>query len=175
MPYNTKEKRIEWQRKYSKQRYKIAMRKGICTRCFKNKLAVGRVQCQKCLDSDNKRTTKYQKRMVEMGFCGSHPKTKLINGQTICLKCVKNGKNYRKRNYDSWLQIFKEYGMNKCSKCGYDKSIYAIDMHHKNPKNKEYNFYKIKQKQVRPEYLKELKKCIALCANCHRELHANKR
>lgn len=60
---------------------------------------------------------------------------------------------------------------NKCCICGYDKCPSALEFHHKNPKEKEYSlgentnigFEKATQ---------EIKKCILVCANCHREIHA---
>ena len=59
----------------------------------------------------------------------------------------------------------------KCSVCGYNKCIQALDAHHINPEEKEltlsenHNIATIK-------ILEELKKCTLLCANCHREYHA---
>jgi hypothetical protein len=64
-----------------------------------------------------------------------------------------------------------EYLGGKCSRCGYNKCIWALEFHHTNPQNKDptirfsstrQSFYKIKR---------ELDKCIILCANCHREEH----
>ena len=65
------------------------------------------------------------------------------------------------------------YKGGKCKKCGYNKCIQVLELHHKIPKNKEftinnvltsknYNFNKIK---------KELNKCDILCSICHREIH----
>lgn len=58
----------------------------------------------------------------------------------------------------------------KCQKCGYNKCHVAFDFHHKDS-NKE-NSISVMLKWVSKEkILKEAKKCILLCANCHRELH----
>ena len=65
------------------------------------------------------------------------------------------------------------YKVNKgCSVCGYNKCAVALDFHHEGDEKKEkaisylvnssFNFNKV---------LEEIKKCIVLCANCHRELH----
>jgi 5-methylcytosine-specific restriction endonuclease McrA len=60
----------------------------------------------------------------------------------------------------------------KCTSCGYDKCISALDFHHINPKEKEFQIGKhLQYKYVR--LLREAEKCILLCANCHRELHYN--
>lgn len=58
----------------------------------------------------------------------------------------------------------------KCQRCGYDKSIHALECHHLNPLEKEFAFNKAKS--VGWETVRnELKKCTLLCANCHREEH----
>ena len=59
----------------------------------------------------------------------------------------------------------------KCEKCGYDKCAAAMDFHHKDPSKKEFT---IGTKNIGFKRLsEEIKKCILLCANCHRELHSN--
>lgn len=61
-----------------------------------------------------------------------------------------------------------------CKVCGYDQCQQALELHHKNPKEKSFDisdaiYQKIK---VTDREIKiELKKCVLLCANCHRELH----
>lgn len=56
----------------------------------------------------------------------------------------------------------------KCSCCGYDKCIAALDFHHIDPTEKnERVTFSLKWEKVE----QELKKCALLCANCHRELH----
>jgi len=58
----------------------------------------------------------------------------------------------------------------KCSKCGYDKCLAALDFHH-NTLEKEGNISHFVKYFSKEKSLKEIKKCILLCANCHRELH----
>lgn len=61
------------------------------------------------------------------------------------------------------------YKGGKCQLCGYSKCISALEFHHKDPKEKEFN---ITVKQTTWEKAKkELDKCIMICVNCHRELH----
>lgn len=59
-----------------------------------------------------------------------------------------------------------------CVKCGIDKK-YMIDLHHINPKNKIYNISNLRYNLgIDDETVdKELKKCVSLCSNCHREFH----
>lgn len=61
------------------------------------------------------------------------------------------------------------YKGGKCNLCGYNKSIWALEFHHRDPKEKEFtisggtkSFEKLK---------KELDKCDLLCSNCHSEEH----
>lgn len=59
----------------------------------------------------------------------------------------------------------------KCEKCGYNKCNAVLDFHHIDPSIKEYTIStrNLSLKKI----TEEVKKCILLCANCHRELHSN--
>ena len=58
----------------------------------------------------------------------------------------------------------------KCSACGYNKCLSALEFHH-HQSNKEGNVSTLLKNESRQKLLKEAEKCILLCANCHRELH----
>lgn len=62
----------------------------------------------------------------------------------------------------------------KCQICGYNKCPESMDLHHLDPSIKELSFGSImaKPKAWDSKIVPELKKCILLCANCHREYHA---
>lgn len=60
---------------------------------------------------------------------------------------------------------------NKCQICGYDKCIQALEFHHINPEEKTLDF-KDNPNRSWEKTRNEIKKCILLCANCHREVHA---
>jgi hypothetical protein len=66
-----------------------------------------------------------------------------------------------------------EYLGGKCSICGYDKCLNALQFHHTNPEDKDFSIsakgYTRSWKIVK----QELNKCILVCANCHCELHAS--
>ena len=58
-----------------------------------------------------------------------------------------------------------------CMKCGYDKYYGALEFHHRDPSEKEFDWAKMRL--VNKEKLKqELDKCDLLCSNCHKEVHA---
>lgn len=59
---------------------------------------------------------------------------------------------------------------NKCAICGYDKCSAALEAHHINPKDKKFTISNYAYKSYE-DLREELKKCILLCANCHREVH----
>lgn len=75
----------------------------------------------------------------------------------------------RKKWKDRRVKAIELLG-NKCNKCGYDKNYAALEFHHLDPSTKEANWNQIR-KWAWSKLVEELKKCILLCANCHRELH----
>ena len=58
----------------------------------------------------------------------------------------------------------------KCCICGYNKCSTALEFHHKNPEEKDFTL----GSNANISFVKaneEIKKCILVCANCHREIH----
>ena len=55
-----------------------------------------------------------------------------------------------------------------CTVCG-ETEPWVLDMHHLNPKEKESN---PAQSATLQTFLKEAHKCVLLCSNCHRKVHA---
>ena len=82
------------------------------------------------------------------------------------MSTYQNVKNSRQRLKARLVYIMGE----KCCICGYNKCITALEFHHINPQEKEFTlstnanigFEKAKE---------EIKKCVLVCANCHREIH----
>lgn len=59
-----------------------------------------------------------------------------------------------------------------CQKCGYHKSAAALDFHHLDPTQKDTSVARmISNNYTLDKVYEEIKKCICLCANCHREFH----
>lgn len=67
------------------------------------------------------------------------------------------------------LQAIKLLG-GKCSICGYNKCVDALEFHHKNPSAKEFKLGSGNTMSWK-EYKKEALKCILVCSNCHKEIH----
>lgn len=63
----------------------------------------------------------------------------------------------------------------KCSFCGYDKCPDALELHHKDPEEKDFQLNNRTMGRKWEVIFKEVEKCILLCANCHREVHYQKR
>lgn len=59
----------------------------------------------------------------------------------------------------------------KCEKCGYSKSLAALQFHHINPSLKKFGLSQNGNTHSWEEYWNEAQKCILLCANCHAEQH----
>ena len=60
----------------------------------------------------------------------------------------------------------------KCQICGYNKCLIALDFHHVDESTKEFG---LSQRDLTKSWEKikaELTKCVLVCANCHREIHA---
>lgn len=77
-----------------------------------------------------------------------------------------------KKRINNLKKMGVEYKGGKCIKCGYNKSVWALEYHHRNPKEKDFAIGS--KPSIGWEKLKkELDKCDLVCANCHREIHHN--
>ena len=57
-----------------------------------------------------------------------------------------------------------------CSRCGYSRCLKALEFHHLDRKTKKYNMAKMFVHRGMEEIKEELKKCILVCSNCHKEI-----
>lgn len=77
----------------------------------------------------------------------------------------------QKRRKDiRWKAIAHKGG--RCQICGYDRCVEALEFHHLNSSRKDFGISSKGYTRSWSKVLEELEKCILLCANCHRELHA---
>jgi hypothetical protein len=78
---------------------------------------------------------------------------------------------HRQKTIAEWLKEYKR-GL-RCVKCG-EKHPSCLDFHHKNPKEKDLALSMVARNGWGKErILREIKKCLILCSNCHRKLHWN--
>lgn len=67
--------------------------------------------------------------------------------------------------------IFTETG-EKCTQCGYSKYRGALEFHHLDKSQKDFSLSELVRRKASPiKLLEEIKKCVLLCANCHRKAH----
>ena len=115
------------------------------------------------------------------------------NHDRLCLSCnevkseeefYKRGKKYMSHckacyqmKYSINRKIQKQQAVDylggKCSKCGYNKCLNALDFHHLDPSIKEINPSQLMRFSSFDKIKSELDKCTLLCANCHREVHSS--
>jgi hypothetical protein len=69
-------------------------------------------------------------------------------------------------------QMVSEYKGGKCVVCGYNRSIWALDLHHVDDSTKEFGLSVRGLTRSWEKIKSEADKCILVCANCHREIHA---
>jgi 5-methylcytosine-specific restriction endonuclease McrA len=71
-----------------------------------------------------------------------------------------------------------KYKGGKCASCGYNKTLSALEFHHKDPKQKDFAISRRMNGATEATFellKKELDKCNLLCSNCHREAHERER
>lgn len=77
--------------------------------------------------------------------------------------------NWRKRTKK---KIIESMG-GCCQICGYNRCPSVLEFHHLNPAEKEFSLSGPRTSPKKLETIKEeLRKCILLCSNCHKEVHA---
>ena len=72
----------------------------------------------------------------------------------------------RQREQTEWLYSLKK----ECLICGENEPV-CLDFHHKDPNEKDFTIGKHRNKS-KENLLKEIEKCVCVCANCHRKIHA---
>lgn len=101
--------------------------------------------------------------------------TKYCNNKRIILteeeRKFKNIERVKKRRREL-KRMAVAYKGDTCQECGYHRCIDVLEFHHLDPNEKDFG---IASKGVTRSWEKvkeELDKCIMVCANCHREIHA---
>lgn len=69
------------------------------------------------------------------------------------------------------IHAVNAYG-GKCIRCGYNKCIDALEFHHIEEATKKASPSHVIMRWSWERAKQELDKCILVCANCHREIHA---
>jgi len=85
--------------------------------------------------------------------------------QSFCKECF--NKYCIQRWIDRKKEAVKLFG-GSCFRCGYSKYYGALEFHHINKNEKSFSWNKSRLLS-KEKMINELKKCVLLCANCHRE------
>jgi len=113
--------------------------------------------CPKCnkIKNFSEFYTRCGKRKTKLsGYCKEcMKKESLIRQQTLKQKCV-------------------DYKGGKCELCNYDKCSAALEFHHRDPAQKDFEL-RMSRQAFTTIIKNELDKCQLVCANCHREIHQN--
>lgn len=131
-----------------------------------------------------------QRKGYAKGLCHTHYKRSQLamdmslpiknrKGDNSCKSCQKklNGKggwnlcqqHYKKERFDIIKNILIDHLGGKCSKCFGTFNNCVYDFHHL--RDKKFEISKSILNISIDELVKEVEKCILLCANCHRILH----
>jgi len=114
-------------------------------KCTANKDGLA-AQCIVCADAINKRT------------CEKNP------------RIVLERKKARKRKL---MERFREWKTNKGCKCCDETVPVCLELHHLKPDEKEIHLADaLRRGWCWDRIMKEAAKCVVLCANCHRKVHA---
>jgi len=84
-----------------------------------------------------------------------------------CITCRQEISNRRARKIKQ--RIVEALG-GKCCLCGFSAYLSALDVHHVDPAKKEFTAATLRWRKW-ATVLKEIEKCVLLCANCHRAHH----
>jgi len=108
-----------------------------------------------------------------MKICKKHGLTEHseTTGKRKRLRCKKCRVIYVKKRRDKIKNFAIDYKGGKCNRCGYDKCLEALEFHHIDPEQKDFEISTLGYRNSLERLKKELDKCELLCANCHREEH----
>ena len=112
----------------------------------------------------------------EIRHCDKHGDTEFAyyksgsKGHWKCLKCQTEATQKRR---DKVKVLAVAYKGGKCQCCGYNNYIGALEFHHINPEEKDFGVGSKGYTRSWEAVKKELDKCVLVCSNCHKEIHAN--
>lgn len=87
----------------------------------------------------------------------------------VCVKCRSEAVRRRRVKLK---QMALDYKGNVCQCCGYDKCAQALEFHHVDDTTKEFGISESGETRSWKRLQNELDKCILVCSNCHKEIHA---
>ena len=113
----------------------------------------------------------YKNKYMEK-ICKKHGLTEFVLRKDERYRCRKCAVDAVQKRRNVLKEKAVEYKGGKCEICGYNKYIGALDFHHTDGE-KDFGIAAKGYTRSWEKVKEELKKCILLCSNCHREEHAN--
>lgn len=90
-------------------------------------------------------------------------------GSVYCKSCTNEKTIIRLRDFKNKCVDYKG---GSCIICNYNKCMGALEFHHLDPTKKDFSISHLKRFTFNQIVTSELDKCILVCSNCHREIHA---
>jgi excisionase family DNA binding protein len=106
----------------------------------------------------------------KMMTCARHGETMFwleVRGIYRCLRCRSDAVARRRRKLK---EILVQDAGGRCSLCGYDRYLGALQFHHRDGAVKDFGLADRGLTRSLDAVRAEAKKCILLCANCHSEV-----
>jgi len=107
-----------------------------------------------------------------MTICAWH----ICQNTTVGTNKFCNPKCKNKYHVDRRRKAIKQkaiaYKGGQCSICSYNRCSEALEFHHPDPSQKEFNIASSGHSRSWERVQTELDKCVLVCCRCHRELHS---
>lgn len=111
---------------------------------------------------------------IENRICKKHGTSVhyLVKGTKNSWKCREcNTERVTATRRNNKIKLIQMFG-GKCSQCGYDRYAGALEFHHLDPEHKDFGIGSGKISFSLKRMIEEAKKCVLVCSNCHKEIHA---
>lgn len=106
--------------------------------------------------------------------CATHGPSKFVlegRGYYRCVRCrAERVAAWRRRTKE---QLVQEAG-GRCSACGYDRYVGALQFHHLDPEQKRFSMSVRGVTRSIEAMREEMRKCVLLCSNCHAEVEGGR-
>ena len=112
---------------------------------------------------------KIEKPISEFNRNGKQPNGKL-KLKPFCKECESKVVKERQRTVIRTAYSITHKEPFECSICSYSKNFTALEFHHLDPREKEFEIKNMTNCSL-DTAIREISKCILVCANCHREIH----
>jgi hypothetical protein len=107
------------------------------------------------------------------GICDVHGEVEFVQrgdtGGWRCVACRAGAVTERRRRVKA---ILVEEAGGRCTACGYDRCMAALQFHHIDRQTKQFSLGRRGVARALEKARAEAQKCVLLCANCHAEVEA---